>query len=89
MFKTGTFIEGSGNFSKTLWGKETSIYMKLINEMSPGRWDLLYKALKTFESIGEELDEFADSRPQHRAGRGPSSYRIQDSDPVEPSDKME
>ena len=91
MHKTGVYIPDSHpcTFSEKDWGSETAIYMKLISDMAPSWWESFYSTIQTAETIGEELEEFVESKPNRREGHGPSSYYIQDSDPVEPSNKME
>jgi hypothetical protein len=91
MHQTGTFISDPRprSFTRQGWERETAIYIKLINDMDESRWESFYSVLKTDESIGVELEEFVESGPKLRAGRGPSDYHIQGSDPVEPWDEME
>jgi hypothetical protein len=91
MHQTGTFITDrrTASFTRQDWGRETDIYIKLIEDMDDSRWESFFSVLKTDESIGEELEEFADSAPKHRPGRGPSDYHIQGSDPVEAWEEME
>ena len=85
MYRTGVFIDGTSQFCEREWGKEMEIYLKLIDDMKPSRWESFYGDLRSAESFGEQLNEVAYSAPRRHAGRGPSKYHIQDSDPAEPS----
>lgn len=89
MHQTGVFVVDRTPFSETAWGRETAIYTKLINDMASNRWDGVYTELQLFETINGELKEHSESKPECRGERGPQSYRIQDSDPMEPGEDAE
>jgi len=86
MYKTGIFIPDSTAFCEKDWGKDTAIYLKLINELSEPRWKAIYSALKTTADILDELKEFSKANPDRLEQDEPDNYHIQDSDPIDPSE---
>jgi hypothetical protein len=82
MHKTGVFVVDLSPFSERHWGEQTTIYTKLINDLSESRWTAFYSALKVTAQIVDELKKFSKAKPSCSA----EDYHIQDSDPIDPSD---
>ena len=89
MHKTGNFILNSTAFSEKDWGKETAIYLKLINDLSESRWTAFYSAVEVTAEIVNELKEFSKANPDRPEQDEPEDYHIRDSDPVDPSENLD
>ena len=89
MHKTGMFILDSSTFSEKGWGKDTAIYLKLINDLSEPWWEAFYSALKTTAEIVDELKEYSKANPDRHPQDEPEDYHIQDSDPIEPDESVD
>ena len=89
MYKSGVFVPDSTAFCEKDWGKDTAIYLKLINELSESRWEAIYSALKTTADLVNGLKEYSKANPDRLEQDNPEEYHIQDSDPVDPSEGMD
>ena len=86
MHKTGVFIADQAPFSEKDWGKDTAIYLKLINDLSASRWTAFYSTLKVTAEIVSELKEYSNADMDRTLQDESEDYHIQDSDPVDPGE---
>ena len=87
MHSTGTFIRDQRAFSENNWGHRTTVYAKLVGDMTPSQWDNFYAGLGYAEQISDKLKEC--SRPVQNWTDDPDQYRLIGSDPVEGGEEWE
>jgi len=85
MHETGVFVLSTTPFSEKDLGKDTRIYLKLINDLSESRWTAFYSALKTTAELINELTMVSKAGPETLQDI-PEGHHIQDSDPVDPGE---
>ena len=83
MHETGCFVLNQTPFSNKDFGKDTAVYLKLINKLSTSRWTDFYSELKTTTMIAEKLKAVKLSPESHLEDES-EEYHIRDSDPVDP-----
>ena len=88
MHETGVFVSGSTAFSEKDLGKDTVIYLNLINELSDSRWTAFYSALKVTAEIVDELRSLPKAN-QEPLQSGIDHYHIRDSDPIDASENVD
>jgi hypothetical protein len=88
MHKTGVFVSNTTSFCEKDFGKDTRIYLQLINKLSESRWTAVYSALKVTAEIIDELKMVSKASPGALQDE-PEGYHIQDSDPVDPGENAD
>ena len=82
MHSTGYFIKDERAFSEKWWGHRTTIYIKLVKELSNSRWNGINGALASAKDLLDKLKKA--SQPVVRWTNDPEEYFIVGSDPAEP-----
>ena len=85
MHETGGFVLNQTQFSDKDFGKDTAVYLKLINKLSTSRWTDFYAELKTTTTIADKL-KAVKLNPESHLEDESEGYHIRDSDPVDPND---
>jgi len=88
MHQTGVFVLNATPFSEKDLGKDTRIYLKLIDKLSESRWTGIYSALKVTAEIIDELRMVSKASPGALQDE-PGGFHIQDSDPIDPDEDVD